>query len=613
MALSALGIVYGDIGTSPLYALKESFHHTHNLALNEANIYGVLSLIFWSLILIISIKYLVYIVRADNNGEGGILALSALLKSFMPGTERKLRWLTLLGIFGTALLYGDGIITPAISVLSAVEGLELAAPELHNYIIPITIVILIALFSIQRHGTEKVGKVFGPITLTWFLTLGVLGVYQVSMNTSILWAMNPYYAFQFFALNGWSGFLVLGSVFLVVTGGEALYSDLGHFGKTPIRWAWFTVVLPMLMLNYFGQGALLLRNPEAVKNPFYYLAPEWALLPLIILATMSTVIASQALITGVFSITMQAVQLNYLPRVRISHTSRDEIGQIYVGSLNWLLMISCILVVLMFKSSSNLAAAYGIAVTTTMVITTILFYFVAVESWRWPKPIAIFVCSFFLCIELAFWGANIIKFAHGGWFPIIVGIFLYTLMTTWKRGRQILSGRMREIIVSLKDFVTEIEKNPPTRVSGTAVYMTGQPEYAPAPLILGYRHYHCLHQKIIFLYVRTVSMPHAPVLERMVCREVAPHTYAVEVRYGFMDLPNIPEELSHLRMGDVAFDIDDSTFFLGRESLIATQRKGMMVWRENLFAIMSRNSQSATRFFQLPPERVVEIGSIVEL
>lgn len=613
LALSALGIVYGDIGTSPLYALKESFHHTHNIAVNTANVYGVLSLIFWSLILIISVKYLVYIVRADNKGEGGILALTALLATFMKGTNRSLRWLTLLGLFGTALLYGDGVITPAISVLSAVEGLELAAPALHPYILPITVVILFLLFSIQRHGTTAVGKVFGPITLLWFLSIGALGLAKVIEAPAILGSMNPLYAWHFFQLNSWHGFVVLGSVFLVVTGGEALYSDLGHFGKTPIRIAWFTVVLPMLMLNYFGQGALLLENPEAIKNPFYYLAPEWALYPLIVLATLATVIASQALITGVFSLTMQAVQLQYLPRVHISHTSEDEIGQVYVGSLNWILMICCILVVLSFKTSSNLAAAYGIAVTTTMVITTVLFYFVALHLWHWKRWAALTVCSFFLLIECSFWGANLIKFAHGGWFPLLIGLVLYTVMTTWKRGRQILSARMREIVLPLTDFIAEVKQSNPTRVSGTAVYMTGQPDYVPAPIIQGLKHYHCLHQKLIFVFIRTLGVPHVPSNERVKSSEVATDMYAVEIRYGFMDLPNVPEALKGLRLGTQTFDLQDSTFFLGRESLIATQRRGMMIWRENLFAIMSRNSQSATRFFQIPSDRVVEIGSLIEL
>ena len=612
-ALTALGIVYGDIGTSPLYALKESFGHAHHMGLSPENIMGVLSLIFWSLIIIISVKYLAFILRADNKGEGGILALTALLMTFMRGTNRSLRLLTLLGLFGTALLYGDGIITPAISVLSAVEGLELAAPSLHPYILPITVVILILLFSIQRHGTHIVGRVFGPITLTWFIVIGWLGLAKIIETPVILESISPFHAYQFFQLNGFQALGVMGSVFLVVTGGEALYSDLGHFGKTPIRWAWFTVVLPSLLLNYFGQGALLIQDPSAVKNPFYLLAPDWALLPLIILATLSTVIASQALITGVFSLTMQAVQLNYMPRVHISHTSEDEIGQIYVGSLNWALMLACILVVITFKTSSNLAAAYGIAVTTTMVITTILFYFVARRMWKWPPALAIGLCSFFLVIEGAFWFANLLKIVDGGWFPIFVGIIIFTLMITWKRGRQILSGRMREIIMPLSEFLTKVETAKPARVPGTAVYMSGQPEYVPATLIQGYKHYNCLHEKLVFLFVKTTDVPHVDITERVSCTEIGPAMYSVQIRYGFMDMPDVPVALKGLKLGTLEFDSDFATFFLGRENLIATERKGMTLWRENLFAFMSRNSQPATRFFHLPADRVVEIGSVIEL
>lgn len=613
LAFSALGIVYGDIGTSPLYAFKESFHLAHNISVDPLNIFGVLSLIFWSLILIISLKYLVLIINADNHGEGGILALTALVSGYLKKTGHSLRFLTLLGLFGTALLYGDGIITPAISVLSAVEGLELVAPSLHPYVLPITVLILILLFAFQKHGTESVGKVFGPITLVWFITLGVLGFNQILLTPSILKAMNPYYAWHFFATNSWNGFVVLGSVFLVVTGGEALYSDLGHFGKTPIRMAWFSIVLPALVLNYFGQGALLLKHPEAIKNPFYLLAPEWALLPLVILATLATVIASQALITGVFSLTMQAAQLQYMPRVRISHTSEKEIGQIYVGSLNWVLMFSCILVVLTFKTSSNLASAYGVAVTTTMVITTILFYYVAFHCWNWNRFLALGVCSFFLVLELSFWGANLLKTAEGGWFPILVGIILYILMTTWKRGRQIVSSRMREIIQPLPEFVQRLKENPPTRVTGSAIYMTGQADYVPAPLIQGFKHYHCIHEKLIFLYVKTVSSPHVSLNQRAKCKSIDENIYMVILEFGFMDLPNVPEALKTLRMDGERFMLDDATFFIGRDNLIATKRKGMMIWREKLFALMSRNAHPATKYFYLPSDRVIEIGSFIEL
>ena len=614
LALSALGVVYGDIGTSPLYALKESFHHTHNIAVSPENIFGILSLIFWSLIIVVSIKYLIFIVRADNQGEGGVLALTALLGTIRLKSPRALRVLTLLGIFGTALLYGDGIITPAISVLSAVEGLEFAAPKMHDYIIPITIAILIGLFSIQRHGTTKVGKVFGPITLTWFFILAVLGISKIIERPEILMAVNPKYAFQFFIINSWKGFVVLGSVFLVVTGGEALYSDLGHFGKRPIRIAWFVVVLPALILNYFGQGALLLQTPKAIESPFFLMAPSWALMPLVIIATVSTCIASQALITGVFSLTMQAVQLQYIPRLTIHHTSSEEFGQIYVKTVNTLLMISCIALVVTFKSSSNLAAAYGIAVTTTMVITTILFYFVAVYSWNWHWAPASLLCGFFLVIEGSFWGANLLKVLHGGWFPLVVGLIIYTVMTTWHKGRQILSARMLEIILPLHDFLNSIRTNPPQRVPGVAVYMSGHPQYTPPTLAQSFKHFKCIHEHLIFLFVQTVDIPHVPESNRVKFQNIGLHIYKVVIQYGFMDLPNVPQAMKGLMLdGGLAFDAENSTFFLGREHIIATKREGMALWREKLFAMMSRNAQPATHFFQIPRSRVFEIGSMIDL
>lgn len=613
-SLAALGVVYGDIGTSPLYAFKESFHHTHDLMVNAANVYGILSLIFWSLIAVVSIKYLVFIVRADNQGEGGVLALTALLSNLNIRSKNLMRVLTLFGLFGTALLYGDGMITPAISVLSAVEGLEFITPALHPYIIPITIVILIGLFSIQRHGTAIVGKVFGPITLTWFVVIGILGVYQISKSPSILMAMNPYYAIQFFQINAWKGFAVLGSVFLVVTGGEALYSDLGHFGKGPIRLAWFTVVLPCLILCYFGQGALLLSNVEAVKNPFYLMAPEWALIPLIVIATLSTCIASQALITGVFSLTMQAVQLQYVPRVTIAHTSEEEFGQIYVKTVNFLLMIACIALVITFKSSSNLAAAYGIAVTTTMVITTILFYFVARHAWHWHPLVALPVCGFFLLIEGSFFGANLLKVLHGGWFPLLVGMILFTLMTTWNKGRQILSERMLELILPLDEFLTIIRTKKPVRVPGVAIYMSGHPQYVPPTLYQSYRHFNCIHEHLVFLSVHTSDIPHVPISNRVKLQDIGPQIYKVSIEYGFMDLPDVPHDLKGLILSqNLTLKPYEATYFLGREHLMATERQGMMIWREKLFALMSRNAQPATRFFQLPRGRVVEIGSMIEL
>lgn len=613
-ALSALGIVYGDIGTSPLYAFKESFHHTHELAANGVNVFGILSLIFWSLIIVVSIKYCIFIIRADNQGEGGALALTALLSTISMKSRKLMRVLTLFGLFGTALLYGDGMITPAISVLSAVEGLEFITPALHPYIIPITIAILVGIFSIQRHGTAVVGKIFGPVTLVWFLVLAALGINQIISHPDILSAINPMYAVEFFKTNAFKGFTVLGSVVLVVTGGEALYSDLGHFGKGPIRLAWFSIVLPCLILNYFGQGALLLSNPKAAANPFYMLAPEWALIPLVILATLSTCIASQALITGVFSITMQAVQLQYIPRVTIDHTSQEEFGQIYVRTVNTVLMIACITLVLTFKSSSNLAAAYGIAVTTTMVLTTILFYFVAIYGWRWNKFLAALLCGFFLALELAYWGANILKITHGGWFPLIVGVAIFTLMTTWNRGRQILSERMLEYISPLSEFLDTIRNSKPVRVPGVAIYMSGHPQYVPPTLYQSFKHFNCIHDHLVLLSVHTSDIPHVPPSNRVRMQNIGPQIYKVAIDYGFMDLPDIPNELRGLILDhNMALDPQNATYFLGREHIIATTTEGMSLWREKLFALMSRNAQPATRFFQLPRNRVVEIGSVVEL
>lgn len=613
LALSALGVVYGDIGTSPLYAFKESLHHGHNIAVMPENIFGILSLIFWSLIIVISVKYLIYIVRADNQGEGGVLALTALLATFSFKSKKSLKTLTLLGLFGTALLYGDGMITPAISVLSAVEGLELVAPHFHPFIIHITIVILIALFSIQKYGTSAVGKVFGPITLLWFIVIAYLGLNKIIEAPEVLKAINPQYALDFFLINKWNAFVVLGSVFLVVTGGEALYSDLGHFGKSPVRLAWFTIVLPALLLNYFGQGALLLQNPAAIKNPFYLLAPEWALVPLVFLATISTVIASQALITGVFSLTMQSVQLHYNPRLTIDHTSKEHFGQIYVPSVNRILMIACITLVLAFKNSSNLAAAYGIAVTTTMVITTILFYFVLRQSWNWSKLSAGSLCGFFLFIELSFWGANLLKVFKGGWFPLVVGLGIFIIMTTWHRGRQILSSRMLEITIPLSTFLDQIKRDPPHRVPGIAVYMAGYPQYAPPALIQTIKHFKSVHEHLVFLFIETVEFAHVDPDKRIKIEYLGPQIYKICVSYGFMELPNIPQALNGLKIDDTVFDPRKATYFLGREQLMATKRQGMAIWREKLFAFMSHNAQPATQFFQLPSDRVVEIRSVIEL
>lgn len=615
LVLSALGVVYGDIGTSPLYSLKEAFHHSHNLPVTDGNVMGILSLIFWSLILIISLKYNLLILKADNRGEGGILALTALISNLFRNNSKRLKILTIFGLFGTALLYGDGMITPAISVLSAVEGLELVQPALHPYIVPLTVAILICLFSIQRHGTEKVGKIFGPITLVWFLTLGTLGLVKVIQSPGVLLSISPMYAIDFFLNNGAMAFLVLGSVFLVVTGGEALYSDLGHFGRKPINMAWFCLVLPCLLLNYFGQGALLLENPTAIRNPFYLLAPSWGLLPLVILATMATVIASQALITAVFSLTMQAVQLQYFPRMDISHTSHTEMGQIYVGNMNIFLMFSCIALVVTFGSSTALAAAYGIAVTMTMLITTVLFYFVVRYNWKWSNLIALPLCGFFASVELCFFGANLLKIIHGGWFPLVVGGIIFTIMTTWNQGRKILYDRMLEMITPVNEVLNKINRLRIYRNPGVAVYLAGQPQYAPSTLMWNLQHYSSLHEIVLIVTVRTEEVPFVAPENRAFVKEVGQGFYNIQLRYGFMEVPNLPEALKRITLANnEPVPVGKVTYFLGQEHLLAKDNgKGMPLWREKLFAFMSRNSEAASKFFNLPPGQVITVGLMIEL
>ena len=613
LAVGALGVVYGDIGTSPLYAFRESFHEHNEIQVTPANVEGILSLIFWALIVVISIKYIVFVMRADNRGEGGILALTALIRPARVNRRTRRYLLILCGLFGTALLYGDGMITPAISVLSAVEGLGVATPFFEPYIIPITVCIIVALFLIQHRGTASVGRVFGPLTLLWFLVLAVLGVMWIVREPQVLVAINPLYGLHFFVRNGWQGFLVLGSVFLVVTGGEALYADMGHFGKAPIRLAWFVAVLPALLLNYFGQGALLLRHPEAVENPFYYMVPEWALYPVGIIATLATVIASQALITGAFSLTMQAVQLGYLPRSNIEHTSAEEIGQVYIPEINWALMVACVALVLAFRTSSNLAAAYGVAVTTTMVVTTLLLFTVERERWHWSLPVAVAFTLFFLVIDVGFWGANLIKIPHGGWVPLVIGAVIFTLMTTWRHGREILSERMRAGAPRFASFVEHVPASLVTRVPGTAIFMYSDPETTSPALLRNLEHNKVLHQQVVVLSVVTVEIPHVPREERLEVEKVGDGFYRVILRYGFMESPNVPRDLTLCRKQGLKLSPREVTYFLGRERVFATKRPGMAIWREQLFALMSRNSRSATDFFRLPPDRVVELGSHVEI
>ncbi|WP_029912200.1 potassium transporter Kup [Pelobacter seleniigenes] len=613
LSLTALGVVFGDIGTSPLYALKECFHTSHGLTPTPENVLGILSLILWALILVISIKYLSFILRADNQGEGGIMALTALI---LPQKARQQgnRWaLVTLGLFGAALLYGDGMITPAISVLSAIEGLRIATPAISAYIIPITVVVLVALFLVQYRGTGKVGAVFGPLTLLWFIVLAILGIRQIIEYPAILAAVSPHYAFRFLLHNGWSAFLVLGSVFLVVTGGEALYADMGHFGVRPIRLVWFCLVLPALVLNYFGQGALLLSNPAVLENPFYHLAPSWALIPLVVLATIATIIASQAVISGSFSITMQAVQLGFCPRLKVTHTSARERGQIYVPAVNWILMFSCIGLVIGFGSSSHLAAAYGFSVTTDMVITTLLFFFVARERFHWPLGWVLLLCGGFLSFDLAFFGANFAKILHGGWFPLLVATLVFTFMSTWKTGRKILATRMRERLMSISDFLTVIRSSMPQRVNGTAVFMSGNLKIAPPALLHNLKHNRVLHQRVIILSVVTEDVPHVIGNDRYDVEDVGEGIYLLVLHSGFMDEADVPELLKAIEIGNAPFLMEETTFFLGHEAIIPSDKPGMVMWREHLFMHMSRNARSATSFFGLPPNRVVELGMQIEL
>ncbi|MEJ2667729.1 MAG: potassium transporter Kup [Deinococcales bacterium] len=611
LSLAALGVVYGDIGTSPLYALRESF--LHHVSSSPENVLGVLSLIFWSLVIIISVKYLIFVMRADNNGEGGILALTSLVAP-AHGPRRSRVWLLLLlGLFGTALLYGDGMITPAISVLSAVQGLEVATPALTPFVIPITIAILIGLFLIQRRGTGGVGRVFGPVTLLWFCMLAVLGVSQIVRDPRVLWALDPLQGVAFFVRNGGQGFLVLGSVFLVVTGGEALYADMGHFGRRPIRLAWFAVVLPGLLLNYFGQGALVLRHPAAVSNPFYQMAPAWALYPVVFVATLATVIASQALISGAFSLAMQSVQLGYLPRLDIRHTSATEMGQVYVGSINWLLMVACVGLVLGFRTSSNLAAAYGVAVTMTMVITTVLLYVVATRLWGWPTWKATLLAGVLLIIDLSFFGANLFKVPDGGWFPLVMATGVFTLMTTWRRGREIVGERLRSAARPLERLLQELDTSSYARVGGTAVYMTGDPTTTPPAFAHNLRHNKVLHDRVLFVSVRTEDVPRVPSDERPTITDLGRGFYQIVLHYGFMQTARVPRDLAVLEVGGRGFDPEATSYFLGRETLLPTKLPGMALWRERLFAVMSRNARSATAFFHIPPDRVVELGIQVEL
>ena len=614
LAVAALGVVYGDIGTSPLYALREAFHGPHAIPVTPDNVMGVLSLVFWSLVLVVTIKYHIVIIRADNKGEGGVVALMALVNGSRIArglSPRKV--MIVLGIFGAALIYADGALTPAISVMSAVEGLEVATPALAHLVVPLTLIILVALFWFQRHGTARIGAVFGAVMVFWFATLAALGLVHIIGRPGVLAAVSPHHAFQFVTENVGQSLIVLGAVFLVVTGGEALYADLGHFGHRAIQYAWFSVAFPALLLNYFGQGALLLSNPAAAVNPFYHMAPTWALYPLIVLATAAAIIASQAVISGSFSLTRQAVQLGYSPRLQIDHTSSREIGQIYVPAVNWGLMLLTCALVLAFGSSSNIAGAYGVALSTLMVMTTCMFYVMSREVWRWTFTKAALVAALFLAMDIPFLAANALKIQHGGWVPLAIAVALYLLMTTWKRGREILSKRMLEKTVPLKLLLADLAAEPPIRVPGTAVFMYGSAEGTPPALIHNLAHNKVLHEKVVFLTVTTEDVPHVPPAQRVTVRRIGKGFHSVIARYGFTEDPDIREVLAACKKEQLDIPIEGTTFFLGRETVIASERPGMALWREHVFAFMTRNALRATAFFKIPPNQVFEVGAQVEL
>jgi KUP system potassium uptake protein len=613
LAVGATGVVYGDIGTSPLYAFKEAFAGAEALTPNPGSVLGVLSLIFWSLIFVVSVKYVALIMRADNKGEGGIMALMALVQRATAGDGR-LNWLLMtLGIFGAALFYGDGMITPAISVLSAVEGLEVATPALKPYVIPISLAILIALFLVQRRGTASVGALFGPVMLLWFATLATLGIIEIVRYPQVLSALSPGYAVAFFQEHRWHGFLTLGAVVLAFTGAEALYADMGHFGRRPIRLAWFGLVLPALLFNYFGQGALVLRDPTAVQNPFYLLAPSWALYPMVVLSTLATVIASQAVISGAFSITRQAIQLGYAPRMTIAHTSERQVGQIYIPAMNLALLLGVVALVLGFQSSSNLAAAYGIAVTGTMAITTILALVVVRKLWKWNWPATSIGVALFLGVDLVFFSANAVKIPQGGWFPLVIGLAVFTLLATWKRGRAILYDRLRELAIAVEPFLQSIAAHAPARVPGTAVFLTTSIEGVPHALMHNLKHNKVLHQRVVILTVVFQDIPHIDQSERIDIWPLGNGFYKVFVIYGFKDETDVPKALELCAAQGLEFNMMDTSFFLSRETLIPTGKPGMALWREKLFVGMARNAGSATGYFQIPTNRVVELGTQVEL
>jgi KUP system potassium uptake protein len=612
LTMGAIGVVYGDIGTSVLYSVKEVFGSGH-VPFTPDNVYGILSIFFWTLTIIVSLKYVTLVLRADNNGEGGLVAMLALASMSVRDRPVLRKVLLLVGIAGTCLFYGDGVITPAISVLSAVEGLEVVSPAFVKFVMPLTLIILLGLFAVQKRGTGGIGKFFGPITLVWFAVIAALGLYHIATQPAILWAISPHYALMFIINEPGTTFIILGAVVLCVTGGEALYADMGHFGKQPIRVAWFSVVMPSLTLNYFGQGALLLNNPDAVKNPFFMMAPDWALLPLVILATAATVIASQALISGAFSVTKQVIQLGFLPRLQVQHTSVSDTGQIYVPFVNWGLFGAIVLAVMMFKSSSNLAAAYGIAVCTDMLITTVLTFYVIRYSWRYPLWLCLVSTGFFFLVDFAFWSSNLLKLADGGWFPLLIGAIILTFMLTWRDGRELLNDKHRAEALELRPFLDAVFIAPPARVEGTAVFLSSEVNVVPNAMLHNLKHNKVLHAVNLFVTVRSHEVPWIGLDKRLEVEQLGHDCWQVVINYGFKNDPDVPGALSLLKTHGCEVSPMTTSYFLSRDSIVPTVHGGMAAWREKLFAQMHLNASAAADFLNLPSNSVVELGSKIEI
>jgi len=613
MVLGAIGVVFGDIGTSPLYTFSEAFSDQHGMPVTTFNVLGILSLVLWSLLIVVALKYITFIMRADNKGEGGIMAMMALAQRATRQHPRTRKLVILAAVLGAALFFGDGVITPSITVLSAVEGLGVAAPALSHWVVWISVIVLVTLFLVQKRGTGGVGKVFGPVMCVWFVALGLIGIYNIVQHPLVLRAINPWYGFNFFAHHGTGGFLVLGAVVLCVTGAEALYADMGHFGRKSITVAWYGFVMPGLMLNYFGQGALLVHNPEAASNPFYLAVPSWGLYPMIALATAAAVIASQAVIAGSFSIMRQAIQLGFLPRMPVVHTSNEEVGQIYLPWINRLLMILVVLVVIGFGSSKALAGAYGIAVTGTMAIDTVLFVIVAWRMWKWHPLLVLAVLVFFLTIDLAFFGANTLKIEDGGWFPLVLGLAVFAILTTWRRGRDLVLRQLKHGGLALAPFIANLAEHPPTRVEGTAIFLVSDPDAVPHALLHNLKHNKVLHKRNVILTVDTLETPYADADERMELKGLGNDFYLLTLRFGFADDPNVPAALHACAKQGLELKMMDTTFFLSRETIVATDRPGMALWRDKLFAFLARNALPATAFFSIPGNRLIELGAQVEI